>query len=174
MILAELRVRTVKTHPPGIVRVGAPLFPFLISRVAILVVVVKRPLVSRPTVVGLPGHVAALEEQIAGAIIAHDEDDVALHAALLGSEFAQIDAAQPIVWNLKFYGRFPLAFAQTVFAYQRIGLGFARQRIETLHETTAGSAVVTRAEDFQIKLRHWIRAHHDLDRVASATLVSEQ
>ena len=39
-----------------------PLFPFHMSRVAIRVVVIKRPLVSRPAIVGLPGRVAALEE----------------------------------------------------------------------------------------------------------------
>ena len=68
MILAELRVRSVKTDPPGIFRVGAPLFSFLVSGVAVGVVVVERILVGGPAVVGLPGHVTALEQQVAGIL----------------------------------------------------------------------------------------------------------
>ena len=116
MILAELRVGTVKAHPPGVRCIRAPLLPFLISSVAVLVVVVQRILVGRPTVVGQPGQIAALEKQIAGAVITHNENDVALHAAVLRGELAEIDTAQPILGNLKFHGWFPLAFAQTAFA----------------------------------------------------------
>ena len=67
MILTELRVGTVKTHPPGVGCIGAPLLPFLKSCVAILVVVVQRILGGGPGVVGQPGQLAALKEQIAGA-----------------------------------------------------------------------------------------------------------
>ena len=168
MILAELRIRAVKAHPTGVGRIGAPLFSFLVSRVAIVVVVVERILVGGPAVVGQPGHVTALKKQLAGTVIPHRENDVALHAPFFLAEFAQVDAAQPIPGNLKLHRRFPLAFAQAALADRRIGLGLALQRIESLHEPSSGSAVITGTEDLQIKRRNRIRAHHDLEGLAGA------
>merc|ERR1711964_177416 len=153
--LTKIGVGTVKTHPPGI-RTPGPLFSFSAIEDK-LVTVVKRPPVIGPTIVGLPGQVAALKKQVARAVVAHDEDHVTLQAVLLGSEFALIDAfhllggelaqihaAQPVVGNLKFYRRFPLAFAQAILADRRIGLDLALYRIEFLHGTPAGAAIVTR------------------------------
>ena len=104
MILTKVGVGTVKTPPPGI-RTRAPFFS---SSFIDDTRVVVRPSVIWPTVVGSLGRVAALEKQV----VTHDEDDVALQPFLLGGEFAKIDPANPIVWNLKFHRWFPFAFTQ--------------------------------------------------------------
>ena len=75
-----------------------------------------------PAVVSRPGQVTALKEQIAGAIIADDENNVALNSAGLFRQFPQLDAAQPIFGNLKFYRGLPIAFAQVVFTDGRVRL----------------------------------------------------
>ena len=77
---------------------------------------IERPLVGGPTIVGSPGRIAALKKQVAGTVITHDEYDVALEALLFCGEFTQVDTTQPILWDFKLYRRFPLAFAQAVFA----------------------------------------------------------
>ena len=127
---------------------------------------VKRPLVGRPTVVALPGHIAALKKQVARTIIAYDENDVTLKSSFFGCKFAQVDTAKPILWDLKLNGRFPFALAQTVFADLRVRLSLALNRRELLHEASAGSAVIACTIDLQIELRHRIRAHHHLERLA--------
>ena len=50
-----------------------------------------------------------------------------LQPLLLGCEFAEIGAAQPIAGDFKFQRRFPMAFAQAVLADRWIGLGFAER-----------------------------------------------
>ena len=62
MVLAELPVGTVKADPAGIILVGTPFLPLLNSRVPVRVVVIERPLIGRPAVVGGPRNVAALEK----------------------------------------------------------------------------------------------------------------
>ena len=66
----------------------------------VLAVVVQRELV-RPAVVGLPGRVGALEQEVGAAVVAHDEDHVALPAFPFGGELADIDAAQPGCGNFQ-------------------------------------------------------------------------
>ena len=60
--------------------------------------------VHRPTIVGLPSVVAALEEDVSGAIIFDDEDDVALPIRFLGNighcrKTTKINAAGPVGRN---------------------------------------------------------------------------
>ena len=122
-------------------------------------------IVGRPAVVSGPGQITALKEQVAGAVITHDEDDVALNAFLFRGELAEIDTAEPILRNLKFDGRLPVALAEIVFADRRIWLGFAFEGFKGAHETPAVTVVITRPEDLQLEGRNWIGAHHDLERL---------
>ena len=58
-------------------------------------VVIERKLV-RPSIVGLPGKVAALKEIIAAPIVAQNKDHITLPAFGRG-EFPEINAADPIL-----------------------------------------------------------------------------
>ena len=109
--------------------------------------------VGGPAVVGGPGQVAALKQQIAGAVIADDEDDVALQVFFLGGQFPQVDAAQPILGDLEFHGGLPLAFAHIVFANRRFRLWGALYRIKRLNESSAVSVVVAGSIDLQLERR---------------------
>ena len=71
-------------------------------------------IVVRPAVVGLPGVVGALEQDVGRAIVADDEDDVALPVGLGvvvgdGREPAQVDAAGPVAGDRQRRGRLPPA-----------------------------------------------------------------
>src|SRR5215471_17595861 len=60
-----------------------------------LPIIVERKMV-RPTVVSLPSYIRALKNDIGGAAITHNEDDVALHSACPSGQFAEVNPAQPI------------------------------------------------------------------------------
>src|SRR5207302_8013731 len=83
--LAVLAVRPV----PADAHARSPV-PFLLA------VVVESKLI-RPPVICRPGRVAALEEEITGAVVAHDEDDVTLQAFLLGCQFSEVNSTWPIM-----------------------------------------------------------------------------
>jgi len=117
--------------------------------------------VGGPPIVGGPRQFAALKQQITGAVIADDEDDVALQVFFLGGQLSQVDAAQPIVGNLEFHGGLPLAFAQVVFTDGRVGLRDAIERIKTFHQPRPVSVVVAGSIDLQLERRLRIRADHD-------------
>src|SRR5207244_3691308 len=85
--LAIFSVRTVEAD----VHVGAAI-PL------VLAVVVEGELIW-PAIVSLPGRVRALENEVSSAVIANDEDYIALQSLAFRGEFAEIDAAGPIVWN---------------------------------------------------------------------------
>ena len=72
----------------------------------VLAVIVQGEL-AWPAIVRLPGRVRTLEDEISRAIVADDEDDVALQTVPLGGEFAKINSAQPILRNLDPGTRFP-------------------------------------------------------------------
>src|ERR1043166_7840522 len=58
-----------------------------------LAIIIEREL-RRPTVVCLPGVIAALENEIGRSIVAHDEDDVALHATRECGELREINRSE--------------------------------------------------------------------------------
>ena len=126
--------------------------------------------VVRPAVVRLPGVVAALEEDVGGAVVADDEDDVALPvrcSTLSGirGEPAEIDAAGPVGGNLQFRRGLPAAFAQR--RVRSAGpAASSLKRAEGRHETRAASAIIAHAKDFDLKSARRVGADHDLKRLA--------
>ena len=75
--------------------------------------------VARPAVVGLPGVVGALEQDVGRAVVADDEDDVALPVGLdVGVDErrqpAEVDAAGPVVGNRQRGRRLPPALVQVL------------------------------------------------------------
>ena len=120
--MGEQAVGPIEAHrPAGDAGAGPPSMP-CVNRV-----------ISGPAVVGGPGQVAALKEQIAGAVVAYDEDDVTLDPGLLCCQLPQVDAAQPILGDFNLDRRLPIAFADIVFTHRRIGLDFAFERLKGTH-----------------------------------------
>ena len=87
----------------------------------LLAVVVER-ILAGPAVVSVPGGVGDLEEKVGLAIVADDEDDVALELLALGRQLAEVDAAGPIGGDRDRRARGPRAFAQPLGADGRVGL----------------------------------------------------
>src|SRR2546430_7175686 len=56
---------------------------------------------------------------ICRAIVADDEDDVALQSIALGGEFAEVNAARPVLRNFDPGTRFPLTIAHAFLAKDR-------------------------------------------------------
>ena len=83
--LAVLAVGSVESHA----HTAAPV-PLALS------IVIERGL-RGPAVVGLPGVVRALEQVARLALIANDEDDVALNTLREFGELGQVDAADPLL-----------------------------------------------------------------------------
>ena len=108
-----------------------------------------------------------MEQQVAGTVIANDEDDVALQVFYLGGQLPEVDTAQPIVGDLEFYSGLPLTFAQVVFADGRGRLRDSMEQVKSLHQPGPVSIVVARSEDLQFECRRRIRADHDLHLLAS-------
>ena len=127
--------------------------------------------VGGPAVVGCPRQFAALKQQITGAVIADDEDDVALQVFFLGGQLSQVDAAQPIVGNLEFHGGFPLAFAQVVFTDGRVRLRGAFQRVKSFDQPGPVSIVVACSKDLHLERGRRISAHHNLQLLAGTNAV---
>ena len=96
-----------------------------------------------PTVVSGPGKFTALKQQIAGAVITDNEDDVTLQVFSLGSQLPKVDATQPILGDLEFDCWFPLAFAHIVVTDGRVRLRGPLKRIKTLSARLASSRLVS-------------------------------
>jgi hypothetical protein len=64
----------------------------------VLAIVVESEVVG-PAIVGLPGEIAALEDEFGGARVADDKDQVALGVPTELSELAEVDPAQPVPGN---------------------------------------------------------------------------
>ena len=131
-----------------------------------------------PAVVGLPGVVRALEEQVRRPPVPDDEDHVALPVGLVPrrerSELAQIDSAGPVLGDLEFEARFPPALAQPIGPDLRQGLGLALQRPRRLHQTSAVATVVAHPVDVEAEGAGGFGADEDgegftgLDRLVGA------
>ena len=148
--MGKQAVGTVETHRSTGDTLGIEAWMIGINRV-----------VSGPTIVGAPRQFAALKQEIAGAVIAHDEDDVALNVLLLRSQLSQVDAAQPILGDLEFHGRIPIAVPHIVFAHRRVYLSLALEGVETFHQPRTITVVITSTENLQLKIGDRIRADHD-------------
>ena len=111
-----------------------------------------------PAVVGLPGVVRALEQDVGRPVVADDEDDVALPVGLGGAlgegrEPAQVDAAGPVGGNRQPGGRLPAALVQVFRAGLRDRLGLALERAERRHQAGASAAVIAHAKDLDLNRR---------------------
>jgi hypothetical protein len=109
-----------------------------------------------------------LKDKISAAIVADDEDDVALPPLLFRGEFAEINAAQPITRNLEARARFPFANANAPRSDGRVGLGATGKRTEGRHMPPAVAAVVAHAINIDREGRRRIGAHVKRLRVAGA------
>src|SRR5205823_415320 len=128
-------------------------------------VVVQRPL-ARPAVVSGPGGVAALKEEVASPVVANDKDDVALQLVAFGRQFAEINAAGPILGDDQAGGRFPVALAQPFSADCWVRLASALERANPEQVAAALALVVTEPVEIQDKGRRRIGTDHDIQGVA--------
>ena len=144
--LAVLAIRPVEAHP----HTTAPV-PL------VLAVVVEREL-GGPAVVGLPGVVGALEQVARLALIADNEDDVALDALLELGELGHVDAADPILGDQQLGTRLPLAEAIPLRSHLGVGLGATFERAHVTHESTGLPAVKAHAVDVDGEVRRRIGA----------------
>ena len=125
----------------------------------------------RPAVVGLPGVVAALKQHVGRAVVADDEDHVALPIGLVHGvgqrgEPAQVDAAGPVGGDRQFDGRLPTALVHGPRVGLRRGLRLAVEGAELLHQPRSAAAVVARAKDLDLILRGRLGGNHDLESLA--------
>ena len=123
----------------------------------VLAVVIQREL-GGPAVVGLPGIVGALEQVARLALIADDEDDVALEAFLELGEFGHVDAADPILREKQLGTGLPLAEAFAFRTDLRIGLDATFERAHVAHESPGLPAVKTHSVDVDGEVRRRIGA----------------
>ena len=152
--LAILAVRTIEAD----LHVAAP--PPLM-----LAVVIKGELAG-PAVVGLPGVIRTLKNEVGAAVIAHNEDDVALQTFAFRRELAKIDAAGPVRRNLQRGARLPLAIAHALGADGWVGLHCARERPERREVTSSGPAVEAHAIHVDGERGRRIGADEELDAIA--------
>src|SRR5262249_49133147 len=87
----------------------------------LVTIIVQRPLVG-PAVVSGPGRVAALEKKITRTIVTYYEDHVTLNPVFFGSQFAEVNTADPVAGNSHFDCRLPLALPQSPIAFRRVWL----------------------------------------------------
>src|SRR5262249_52012564 len=130
-----------------------------------LAVVVERELAG-PSVVGVPGGVGDLEEEVRLAVVADDEDDIALKPLARGGELPQVDAAGPVGRDRERCAGLPGALPQPLGPDRRIGLDLARDRPELLHQPAAVALVIAHPVELQAERRGRIGADVDRDRLA--------
>ena len=138
MHLPVLGIGPVEADPHVRPRVG-----IAIRRFGCAVVVQRIP--PRPLVVGLPGEIAALKQQIRRAFAFDDEDHVALDGFAHERHLAEVDSTRPIRRDRQFGCGLPPAFPRPFHPHQRDRLRLAFERPHPMHVPPAGSAVVARA-----------------------------
>ena len=121
-VLEDLRV-----HAVGSIKTDIGPGPLVAFRIG-----VNRILV-RPLVVGLPGVIAALKQNIGGAIVADNEDDVTLPITMSARvrkrrQPTDVNAARPVTGNVERDATFPFALAQSFRTVLGRRLSRSRQR----------------------------------------------
>src|SRR5207245_10443405 len=102
----ERRVENLRVFSVGPVKADVD----TAAPIPLLLAVIVEGELAGPAVIRLPGGVGALKDQIGAAIIADDEDEVALKLFTFSGEFAEIDPARPVRRNHQLCARFPLTF----------------------------------------------------------------
>src|SRR5262249_55407546 len=139
---------------------AGPPVPFLLA------IVVQRPII-RPAVVGRPGRVAALEEKVAGPVVADDEDQVTLQFLLFGGQLAEVDATGPVCGGEVLRHRPPAALAQALGAPGRVSLAWALKGAEPTQVPAALALVITEPIQIDDEWRRRVGADHDGQGVAA-------
>jgi hypothetical protein len=124
-----------------------------------------------PAVIGLPGVVGALEEDVCGPFVTNDEDDVALPVRLFllineRREPSDINAARPVLRNSEACAGFPEAFVDVFDTGFRNGLCFALKGSKRLDESRPSPAVIAQAENLDATGRPRGLARGRLSRTA--------
>src|SRR4029079_9524621 len=102
------------------------------------------------------------------AVVAHDEDRVALDGLALGGELGEVDAARPVRGDRDRRAGLPLADPQAVRVDQRILLDLSGERAEVADVPRARAAVVAHAVEVDGELGLGVRADVEGDRLAGA------
>src|SRR5262249_43860712 len=138
------------------------------KNLAVLAVVDIERVVVGPRVIGLPGVVATLKDEVSRAVVAKDEDQVALIAVLDCGKLAEVDAAHPILGDFQRRAGFPLAFAQALLADGGRGLRLSRERAESLDVPPALALVITETIQVDHERRRRVGADVEVEFVAGA------
>ena len=154
--LAVLAVGPVESHA----HTASPV-PLALS------IVIERGL-RGPAVVGLPGVVRALEQVARLALVADDEDDVALNALREFGELGQVDAADPLLGDQELGAGFPLAETFALRTDLRIGLHASFERAHVAHESPGLPAVEAHPVNIDGEVRHRIGADVEGEVLARA------
>ena len=121
-----------------------------------------------PGVIGGPRRVAALEEEIAGPVVPHHEDDVApgrrRHVHL--GQLAEVHAAHRVRRDVELYAHRPVAFAQLTVADRRVVALSPGIHGRLVDEARAVTTVETEAVEFDDERSR--TADADLDRLSRA------
>ncbi len=127
-------------------------------------------IVAGPLVVGLPGVIRALKQDIGRPVVANDEDHIALPIRFVvrgnGRQPAEIDSAGPVLGNRQPGGRLPTTFVQILLAGSRCRLRLTLKRAQGGHQPGTASAVIAHAENFDRQRPGRVGGDHDLDRFA--------
>src|SRR5690606_27545447 len=127
-------------------------------------------IITGPAIVGLPGIVRALEQDICRSVIRDDKYDITLPIGILriGLKRRQpphIHTGDPVFFDMQTKGRFPLTFMDVLVTRFRHWLLFPLKRPQFFHQPGAFSSIVSGSEYFQAKLADGIRRDHDMQRI---------
>ena len=127
---------------------------------------------ARPGVVGVPGVVGALEEDVGGAVVGDDEGDVALPGGcrVVGGDHgkpAEVHAADPVGGNLDPCRGLPAALVEIFFAGLGVGLRHALKGAKRRHQPGTAAAVVAQPKDLEPEPGWGIGGDEKLDPLAS-------
>src|SRR5262249_990237 len=128
-----------------------------------MVAVVVEGKLAWPAVVGLPGRIRTLENEIRLAIVSHNEHDVALPAAAFRRELAEVNAAHPLARDRQRSAWRPLRIPAPLGPDGRVGLSHPLEGAKAFHQPAAGALVPAHAKNIQVETRGRIRAHMKLN-----------
>ena len=128
--------------------------------------------VARPRVVGVPGVVGALEEDVGRAVVGDDERNVALPGGrrVVGGDHrkpAEVDAADPVGGDDEARRSLPAALVEIFFAGLGVGLRHTVKGAKRRHQSGAAAAVVAQPKDLEPEPGWGISRDEKLDPLAS-------